>query len=75
MMKQIRYIGARTKPFTAKCPSGGRYPVEPEERRVIEVEEVDALHLLGSEPRVWESADISILPPVLPSKPMKEKKA
>ena len=80
MLKQIRYKGGREKPFTVKCPSGGRYPVEPAECRVIEVEALDALHLLGSEPALWEPADISIPPQVLPAdevsltKPAKGKK-
>lgn len=57
-MKQLTYTGTRVRAFTVKCPSGKRYPVEPEVSRVIEVEEVDALHLLGTEPELWSPADV-----------------
>jgi|CXWL01.1.fsa_nt_gi hypothetical protein len=67
-MKQLKYTGIRTKPFTAKCPSGGRYPVEPEVSRVIDVAEEDALHLLGSEPGLWLPPEAEFTPPVQPVK-------
>lgn len=74
-MKKLRYTGTRTKPFTVKqCPSGQRYPVEPEVSRVIEVEEVDALHLLGTEPAPWQPADVDASAPAEPpEKPKKVK--
>lgn len=62
MTKQLKYIGGRVKPFTAKCPSGARYPVEPEVSRIIEVTEADALHLLGNQPALWQPADVELTP-------------
>lgn len=74
-MKKLKYTGGRTKPFTAKCPSGNRYPVEPEVSCVIEVEDSDALHLLGSQSKPWKPADVDATPIPMAElpKPPKEK--
>lgn len=79
MAKLLKYTGTRTKPFTAKCPSGTRYPVEPEVSRVIEVSDEDAQHLLNKQPALWQFAAAVADSPALPDepapKPSKDKKA